>query len=199
MAGHSRTLSITLPQPPARPWGLTPLSETGVTATVPGELKGTSTCLRSRSSHGDHLIKSHWWLAWCWAAPSGNFRTSPLCHGLAFEKPCGDGGSGKPAGVCSGFFNPSFGAFQKSRTAAEEGCRNDGEGAGNDGLGLWSPYPKLGLTGTSPSTLWQRLEWPDSRPQQDSLHNLATAPPLGHVASHPHPLIRNRGYGNGTG
>ena len=28
------------------------------------------------------------------------------------------------------------------------GCRNDGEGAGNDGLVLWSPYPKLGLTGT---------------------------------------------------
>ena len=29
-----------------------------------------------------------------------------------------------------------------------EGCRNDGEEAGNDGLVLWSPYPKLGLTGT---------------------------------------------------
>ena len=26
-----------------------------------------------------------------------------------------------------------------------EGCRNDGEEAGNDGLVLWSPYPKLGL------------------------------------------------------
>ena len=28
------------------------------------------------------------------------------------------------------------------------GCRNDGEGAGNDSLVLWSPYPKSGLMGT---------------------------------------------------
>ena len=56
-----------------------------------------------------------------------------------------------------------------------EGCRNDGEGVGDDGLVLWSPYPKLGLTGLH-LTLWQRLECPDGRPQQDSLHNLAPAP-----------------------
>ena len=32
-----------------------------------------------------------------------------------------------------------------------EGCSNGGEGAGNDSLVLWSPYPKLGLMGISPS------------------------------------------------
>ena len=37
-------------------------------------------------------------------------------------------------------------AFQKSGTAAAEGSRNDGEGAGNGGLVLWSPYPKSGVT-----------------------------------------------------
>ena len=42
------------------------------------------------------------------------------------------------------------------------------------GLVLWSAYSKLGLTGTF--TSWQRLECPDGRPQQYSLHNLATAP-----------------------
>ena len=35
-------------------------------------------------------------------------------------------------------------AFQKSGTAAEERCRNDGERAGNDGLAFRSPYPKSG-------------------------------------------------------
>ena len=40
----------------------------------------------------------------------------------------------------------------------------------------WSPYPIIGVNGNLHLTLWQRLECPDGRPQQDSLHNLATAP-----------------------
>ena len=38
------------------------------------------------------------------------------------------------------------------------------------------PLIQNGGNGNLPLTLWQRPECPDGRPQQDSLHNLATAP-----------------------
>ena len=74
-----------------------------------------------------------------------------------------------------------------------EGCRNDGEGAGNDGLLLWSPYPKLGLTGTFTSPYgkgWSARMAGHSRTLSTTCHSA----PLGHGASHPHPLIRNWGF-----
>ena len=65
----------------------------------------------------------------------------------------------------------------------------DSRESGNDGLVLWSPYPKLGLTGTFTSPYgkgWSAQMAGHSR----TLSTTLPQPPLGHVASHPHPLIR---------
>ena len=76
-----------------------------------------------------------------------------------------------------------------------EGCRNDGEEAGNNGLVLWSPYPKLGLTGTFTSPYgkgWSARMAGHSRTLSTTLPQRPTRP----WVLTPHPLIRNRSSTN---
>ena len=117
----------------------TPLSETGVTATVPGELKGASTCLPSRSSHGDHLIKSQG-TGGCLGAGrclQGTSEQVPFAMVWHLRNPVATGEVGSLLGSVPAFSTPASDegtrgrrflrhsrpvyskAFQKSRTAAE--------------------------------------------------------------------------------
>ena len=77
----------------------------------------------------------------------------------------------------------------------DEECRNDGEGAGNDGLVLWSPYPKLGLTGTFTSPYgkgWSAQMAGHSRTLSTTLPQRPTRP-RGLTSPFPYPKLGLRG------
>ena len=177
-----------------------PLSETGVTETVPGELKGTSTCLCSRSSHGDHLIKSRGTGGWLGAGRclQGTSEQIPFAMVWHLRNPVATGEVGNLLGFFPAFSTPVSELFRSPGLWQRRGAGMMGREWGmtawcsgpliqngvNENLPL-NPMAKAGVPG------WQATAGLSPQP--------CHSPPLGHGAPHPHPLIRNWGYSNGIG